>query len=127
MAPPAAAPAPAAVAPAAAPFAVTGIELGRAIDADKKVASATTKFAPNDTIYAVVASTGKSDAVTIKARWTYGADGQLVTEQSENVAPTGPASTEFHIVRPSGWPTGSYEVAITVDGKPAGSSTFTVE
>lgn len=126
-APPAAAPAPAAVEPAPAPFSVTGIELGRAIDADKKVAAATTKFAPNDTIYAVVASTGKSSAVTIKARWTYGDEGQLVTEQSESVAPTGPANTEFHIARPSGWPTGTYKVEIAVDGKPAGSKTFTVE
>ncbi len=123
-APPAAA-APAAVAPA--PFAVTGIELGRAIDDGKKIASPTTEFAPGDTIHVVVASSGKSNAVTIKARWTYGDDGQLVTEQSENVAPTGPANTEFHISRPSGWPAGTYKVEISVDGAPAGSKTFTVK
>lgn len=127
QAPPAAAPAPAAVAPTAAPFSVTGIELGRAIDAARKVSSATTEFAPSDTIYVVVASTGKSSAVTIKARWTYGDEGQLVTEQSENVAPTGPANTEFHIARPSGWPAGTYKVEISVDGAPAGSRTFTVK
>ena len=126
-APPAAAPAPVPPAPAAAPFAVTGVELGRAIDANKKVAAPTTEFAPGDTIYAVVASTGKSSAVTIKARWTYGDEAQLVTEQSESVAPTGPANTEFHIARPSGWPAGTYKVEITVDGAAVGTKTFTVK
>jgi len=120
-------PPPPAVAPAALPFAVVAVDLGRGIDANKKITAPTTEFAVNDTIYASVGSIGKSDAVTITARWTYGDDGQLVTEQTENVAPTGPANTEFHIARPSGWPTGTYKVEITANGAPAGTKSFVVK
>lgn len=123
--PPAAAPA--ATAPEKAPFAVTGVEIGRAVDAQKKISEPTTEFSPNDTIYVSVASVGASDAVTIEARWTYGDDAQLVTEQKENVAPTGPAATEFHVSKPGGWPTGTYAVEITANGVSAGKKTFTVK
>jgi hypothetical protein len=103
--PPAAAPA--ATAPEKAPFAVTGVEIGRAVDAQKKISEPTTEFSPNDTIY--------------------GDDAQLVTEQKENVAPTGPAATEFHVSKPGGWPTGTYAVEITANGVSAGKKTFTVK
>jgi hypothetical protein len=116
-----------AVAPAPAPFEIVAIELGRQIGSDKKISEPTTVFAVSDTIYASVGSVGKSDAVALKARWTYGDDAQLVTEQTENVAPTGSAYTEFHIAKASGWPTGTYKVEITANGAPAGTKTFVVQ
>ena len=110
----AAAPAPAA--PEA--FAVAEVTLGKAIGTDKRVASPSTTFGPKDTIYASVATTGSAPSKTLTAKWTF-QDGQTVKEGSETIAPTGPAVTEFHMAKPSGWPVGKYKVEISADGTPA--------
>lgn len=123
------APAPAVVAPPpAAPEGVSfaGLTLGNAVGPDQNVVAPMTAFAPTDTIYAAVATTGAAPNAAIVARWTYG-DGQLVDESSQSIAPTGSATTTFHIAKPDGWPTGKYEVAITIDGKPVATQGFTVE
>lgn len=115
----------AAASPAAAEFSVSAIELGRGIGPDKRVTGATTSFGPRDTIYVSVATEGAAPSTRIAAKWTY-EDGQVVSEDSETISPSGPAATEFHIAKPSGWPAGKYTVAITVDGEPAGSKEFEV-
>jgi hypothetical protein len=107
--------------PAVIPFKVTTVSLGKAIGADKTISEPATTFGPKDTIYASVASEGTAPSVTVKARWTYGDAGQLVSESEQTLAPTGPAVTEFHISKASGWPAGKYKVEISVDGAPAGS------
>ena len=116
----------AAPAPAAEPFSVSGVELGKAIGPDKRVQSPTTTFGPGDTIYASVATTGAAPSKTITAKWSY-QDGQVVKQDSQTIAPTGPASTEFHVSKPSGWPAGKYKVEIAVDGSPAGTQEFEVK
>jgi hypothetical protein len=121
----AAAPAPA---PPAAPkeFSVSGIEVGKGLGADKKVATPTTTFAPRDTIYASVTTDGAAPSKVITAKWTF-QSGQTVKEESDTIAPTGPASTEFHITKKSGWPVGKYKVEILVDGSSAGTKDFEVK
>lgn len=119
----AAAPAPAPAPPA---FAVQTIEVGKAIGADKRVTAPATTFGRRDTIYASVATEGAAPSKTISAKWTY-QDGQVVKEQSESIAPTGPAATEFHISKPKPWPAGKYKVEIAVDGTPAGSKDFEIK
>jgi hypothetical protein len=123
-APPAEAAAPA---PAPAPaFAVQVIEIGKGIGPDKRVTAPGTSFGRRDTIYVSVATEGAAPSKTISAKWTY-QDGQVVKEQSESIAPTGPAATEFHISKPKPWPVGKYKVEIAVDGAPAGSKDFEVK
>ena len=124
-APPAEAAAPA-PAPAPPAFAVQTIEVGKAIGADKRVTAPATTFGRRDTIYASVATEGAAPSKTISAKWTY-QDGQVVKEQSESIAPTGPAATEFHISKPKPWPAGKYKVEIAVDGTPAGSKDFEIK
>ena len=119
----------AAVAPAPATpeaFAISEVTLGKAIDADKRVASPSTTFGPKDTIYASVATTGSASSKTLTAKWTF-QDGQTVKEGSETIAPTGPSVTEFHISKPSGWPIGKYKVEISADGTPATTKEFEVK
>jgi hypothetical protein len=112
--------------PAAARVEVTGVELGRAIGPDKRVTAPAESFAPGDTIYAVVLTSGSASSATLTARFTY-EDGQLVDESSQTIAPTGPAATEFQISKPDGWPPGDYRVEIRLDGAPAGSKVFSVK
>jgi hypothetical protein len=123
---PDATPAPAAAAPAApAPFKVAALEVGKEIGANKRVTSPTTSFGAKDTIYASVSTEGASPSVALKARWTY-QDGQLVDESEQKIAPTGPAVTEFHVSKPSGWPTGKYKVEISANGAVVASRDFEV-
>lgn len=114
--PPPAAPAPA-PAPAPAAVAVTVANLGSAVGADKKVTAATDAFAPKDTIYVSVDTSGSGTA-TLKARFTFIAkDGKMVPvkEESMQIQATGPATNEFHISKPDGWPTGNYQVEIMLN------------
>jgi hypothetical protein len=119
------APAGDAAAPAPVVFKVVRIDLGKAVDADKRVGQPTSTFKPNDTIYASVLSEGVSPSVALAARWTY-EDGQLVNESTQTIATTGPAATEFHIAKPDGWPAGNYKFELAANGQTAGSLQFSV-
>lgn len=116
--------APAAPAPAA--FSVGNIDLGNQIGADKRVTSPSSSFKSTDTIYVSVATDGAAPSKTIAAKWTF-QDGQTVKADSQTIAPTGPASTEFHIAKKSAWPVGKYKVEISVDGSPAGTKDFEIK
>ena len=104
---------------------VTGVQLGRSIGPDGRVASETDEFKPNDTIYASVATDGVAQSATLSARWTY-QDGQVVDTTSRAIAPTGAAATEFHISKPSGFPKGNYKVEIMLNGTTAQTKDFKV-
>jgi len=120
-------------APTSAPTPTTGVSvaaitLGTAIDANKKVKPVTGSFDRKDTIYAGVDTTGAGTA-TLKAKWTYRKDGKeaLVKEETQTIAATGPATNEFHVSKPDGWPAGDYQVEIFVADKSAGTKAFTVK
>ena len=50
-----------------------------------------------------------------------------MNESSETIAPTGAATTAFHISKPDGWPTGNYKVEISLDGKVVATKDFSVK
>jgi hypothetical protein len=101
---------------ATAEASISEVQLGRRLSADKRVADATTKFSPRDTIYAVALTQGSSPNATVTARWTYEDGGQVVKEDSRSIAPSGTEATEFHISKPGGWPKGKYRVTLTLGG-----------
>jgi hypothetical protein len=105
---------------------IVDVQLGSSLGVDKKVVAATDTFKPKDTIFAVVSTDGAAPSAVIAVKWTY-QDGQTVKEDSRTIAPTGPATTEFSIQKPSGWPKGNYKVDVTVDGKPGPSKSFKVQ
>ena len=119
-------PPPAATTPAPPTFKVTGIELGKALSADKKIAAPMTTFGTRDTIFAVIASEGTSKSTKVGTRWTF-QDTLVVAQDSQDLAPTGPAWTEFHITKPTRWPTGKYAVEVTVDSVAAGRKDFEIK
>lgn len=110
----------------AAALKVVDIELGRAVDMDKRISDKTDSFKPTDTIYVVIATDGSSPGARLAAHWTY-QDGQVVKHDEASVAPSGKAYTEFHIVKPGGWPTGEYKVEVMLDGASAGAKSFRVD
>lgn len=106
---------------------VSEIDLGTAVGADKRVTEGneTDTFRPSDMIHASVGTDGVGSGTVLTARWTY-QDGQVVDETSQTISPTGPANTEFHIMKPDGFPTGSYQVEILLDGRSVERKDFVV-
>ncbi|RCS29359.1 hypothetical protein DEO45_12750 [Rhodanobacter denitrificans] len=125
------APTPASTAPMAmnnsAPAAVTvgSVELGSTVDANHKILASGTSFAPKDTIYASVDTSGSGNA-TLSAKWTT-QDGQVVHEDSKSLNATGPQTTAFMISKPDGFPTGDYKVQISLNGNQVASKDFSVK
>jgi energy-converting hydrogenase Eha subunit A len=107
---------------------VASITLGNAINTQMQVVTASDTFAKGDTIYASVNTTGTGSS-TLKAKWTYSANGQdvLVNESTQAITTTGPANSEFHVSKPDGWPNGEYKVEISASGNAATTRTFTVK
>jgi hypothetical protein len=126
--PPAAAPAPAPAAAAAAPIKVVAVKLGNAVGADKTVATEMDTFAKTDTIYAAVGTTGTGTG-KLTAKWSFvarsGAE-KPVSEDSQSIAPTADATTEFHIAKPDGWPAGDYKIEVLLDGTSVATKPFRV-
>jgi predicted small lipoprotein YifL len=110
------------------PVAVKAVTLGNQIGADKKVAAPLTSFGAKDTIYAVVDTIGSGKAA-LKAVWTYhkGDKTAPVNETTQELEAAGPASSEFHISKPDGWPVGEYSVEVSLNGAAAGTQTFSVK
>lgn len=112
-----------------AALAVTTVDLGNAVGADKRVVKPMTTFATHDTIYASVATrtAQPSAAVTgrLGARWTY-QDGQTVADLGDTYSFTGTGNTVFQISNPDGWPPGSYKVEVLLDDNVVQTRAFEV-
>jgi hypothetical protein len=106
------------------PLRVTTIQTGRSLNSDKSVGNHTTRFKPDDTMFASVLTDGPGSG-TIGVRWLYG--GRVVNEETRDVSYRDHAATEFHIQNSSGFPAGEYTVEILVDGKPFATRTLRVE
>jgi hypothetical protein len=116
--------------PTPAPPAVSGVNLGNAIGADKSVVAAAETFAVKDTIYASVATTGAGH-FKLRALWSFvkGDKTAKVNETTMEFDATGPATNEFHVENAKGWPKGDYKVDIFLGDSetPASTKTFKVQ
>ena len=108
---------------------VSAVTLGNAIDAEKRVTTAVDTFTPKETIYASVDTIGTGPA-KLRALWSFvrGEKVAKVDETTIEISPTGPATSEFHVSKPSGWPKGDYKVEIFLNDAavPAHTKTFKV-
>lgn len=125
---PAASSKPPAPAPADA-FRVAGLRVGSLIDPVSYAVTTTThRFSPDvATLYASVATEGRTTQATLAAHWRYlEGEGVVVNDLAQNVAADGPAITTFKVHNPNRWPTGRYRVEITLDGKPVAQQDFEI-
>jgi hypothetical protein len=117
---------PGTIAPAVGAVRVVDVDVGRGVGADKQITDKTDNFKPTETIYASVHTTGTAQNTTVLTRWMY-EDGQLVSERSESISPTGDAYTEFHVSKPTGLPEGKYTIHVLVNGQEVQTKDFKVE
>ena len=113
-------------APKPVPFRVTSIDLAKRLDADKKAVAPSAIFGVRDTIYVSIGSEGSASSVTLRALWMF-EDGQKVADDAQDLAPSGPAQTEFHIMKATPWPKGKYTVEVFSDTMSAGRKEFMVQ
>lgn len=107
-------------------FAVSSIDLGNSVGADMRVAMPATTFAPKDTIHASVATTGAASNASVTGKWLY-QDGQTVHEDPKTVTTTGPATHDFSVSKPDGFPAGNYKFELWVNGALAQTREFAVQ
>jgi hypothetical protein len=112
-----------------APVSVTGITLGNAIGADKRVGAPLETFGAKDTIYASVETAGLGHA-KLRALWSF-VKGEKTAKVDETVIEfdaTAPAVNEFHVSKPSGWPKGGYKIEVFLGdaAEPVMTRTFKV-
>jgi hypothetical protein len=105
---------------------VIDVDLGRHIDASKKISDKTDDFMPTDTIYASVHTSGTAISGTVVGRWTF-EDGSVVDEKTETVATRGDVYTAFHIIKPGGFAKGKYTLHVLIDGKEVRTKDVTVK
>ena len=108
----------------AEPLKIVGVDLGSRINDDKTVPAPTETFSSSSVVYVSISVEGAGPG-TLAARWT-SADGQLLTEQTQPIAPTAPAHFEFHFVPPAGWPIGRHKVVVSLNGAGNRTREFTV-
>src|SRR5262245_11558506 len=103
---------------------VGGVTLGNAIGADKKVSAPSEAFGAKDTIYASVDTAGTGH-VKLRALWSFvkGEKTAKVDETTIEFESSGPATNEFHVSKPSGWPKGDYRVEIFLNDSQAAAAT----
>jgi len=106
-------------------LAVVDVDMGRRINAERKISDETDDFAPSDTIYASVHTSGTATDSPVVGRWTF--QDTVVNEQTDSVTTTGDARTVFYIAKPSGLARGKYTLHVIVDGKEVRSKEVTVE
>jgi len=112
--------------PAMAAFKVSDVELGKSIDAEKKIKDNSKEFGVRDTIYASVKTEGSATGATLMARWTF-QDGQVVEEQTQTINATGDAITEFHVMKTTAWPKGTYKLTIMLNGAAVETEDFEIK
>jgi len=106
------------------PLRVTTIQTGRSLNSDNSVGNHTTRFKPDDTMFASVLTDGPGSG-SIGARWRFA--GRVVSEETRDVSYRDHAATAFHIQNSSGFPEGEYSVEILVDGKSFATRSLRVE
>ena len=106
------------------PLKVAKIQVGRSLNSDNSVGTITTRFRPDDTMYASVITQGPG-AGTLSVRWL--SAGRVLTEEEKNVRYNDRAATEFHMNVAGGFPPGQYRVELFLDGEPIGARDLTVE
>lgn len=88
---------------------IVHLTLGSEIGVDKRVTRPTVIFLPTDTVYASLTTTGTG---TLTVMWSYYRDKQTYKVYETAINVDGPATSEVHVSKPSGWPPGLYGVAV---------------
>jgi hypothetical protein len=104
---------------------VVGVDLGRAVDVGEHITNETDVFAPGDTIYASVRTTGSSPKTILGVQWK-NPDGDEIGGNNLLIRPRGDTSTLFAFRYMANRSTGPYTLDVRVNGKMVKTTRFVV-
>ena len=104
---------------------VLDIDMGKKTGADQDVSDEIDTFAPTDTIYASVNTTGTVRAGAIKAQWIF-PDSSVVDQEAQAPTRDRDANLLFFLTKPEGLAKGKYTFKVLVDGNEVRSEDVTV-
>jgi hypothetical protein len=107
-------------------LAVAAVMIGKRIGQGNLITEPTFQFAPKDTVYLSVSTTGKPDSATLSTKWRF-QTGQVIDSSSKTIQPEGEDVTEFHVNSPKDWKPGTYSVTLYADGDSVDSKAFVVK
>jgi hypothetical protein len=105
---------------------IASVMIGKRIGENNLITEPTFQFAPADTVYVSVGTTGAPESATLTAVWHF-QTGKTVDSTARTIQPEGLENTEFHVANPKGWPVGTYKVTIYADGDSVDARTFAVK
>ena len=111
---------------AQAQVSVLDVDVGRHAGADRKITESTDTFAPNDSIFASVHTTGAMQDAALSGRWTF-PDGSVITQNADSVRGTDNGYYAFFIAKPEGLAKGQYKFEAIVNGTATRSEDVTVK
>ncbi len=106
-------------------FRIVSVQLGNAVDAERRIEKEKGVFAAKDTLYAAVLSTGKHQGLKLSAQWT-GPNAAPIASSEQALVPASPTVTTFSLRNPNGWPPGDYQVVIAINGQAMETKKFEV-
>lgn len=105
---------------------VVGVRLSNQGDTEKHtLGSPTTSFAPTDTVYAEVQTTGTAGEYTLYAKW-FAPDGTELADYGMRVTEAGPKRTVISLSKHDGWAKGQGRIEIAINGELEETVTFDV-
>lgn len=109
-----------------AELSVLDIDIGRRAGASNEVDEEVDTFAPMDTIYASVNTSGTVREGAITSQWVF-PDGSTLEAQAQPVTTDRDANLLFFLTKPEGLAVGKYTFRVLVDGKEVRTSELTVK
>lgn len=104
---------------------VSNVMIGKSIGAANHVTEPTFQFAPADTVYVSIATTGSTGADHLTAAWR-SQTGEVVQQSSEPIPAAG-QNVAFHWSQPKGMKPGTYKVVVFLGNDSADAKVFVVK
>jgi hypothetical protein len=104
---------------------VSNVMIGKRIGAGNHVTEPTFQFAPADTVYVSVGTTGSTGADHLTAAWR-SQTGEVLQQSSEPIPPAG-QNAAFQLSQPKGFKVGTYKVVVFLGKDSADAKVFVVK
>jgi hypothetical protein len=114
----------AAAASASGPRRVASIMIGSRVDSAGRVTEPTFQFAPKETVYVSVGTSGNEGSTGLTAAWRY-QSGEIVEQSTEQVRPG--ENTAFSLAKPKGLKPGTYKVVVFLGDDSVDTKVFAVK
>jgi hypothetical protein len=104
---------------------VSNVMIGKRIGAGNHVTEPTFQFAPADTVYVSVGTSGSTGADHLTAAWR-SQTGEVLQQSSEPIPPAG-QNAAFQLSQPKGFKVGTYKVVVFLGKDSADTKVFVVK